>query len=66
MIATIHHRKPKSLGGKREPRNVTLLSPKQHDAWHTLFENMTPEQIAEVINAKYLDPDFQFVVRRKD
>jgi len=30
-----------------------------------LFINFTPERIAEGINKKYFDPDYEFVVRRK-
>jgi len=32
---------------------------------HVLFVNYPPEQIAAEINAKYIDPDFEFVVRKK-
>jgi hypothetical protein len=61
-----HHRKPQSIGGKDRPRNISQLPQKQHQAWHTCFWNLTAEQIAEEINEKYLDPDFIFVVRRRE
>jgi hypothetical protein len=65
-MMTVHHRKPKSLGCKREPNNVRILPfLKKRKAWHMLFINFTPERIAEAINKKYFDPDYEFVVRRK-
>jgi hypothetical protein len=65
-MMTTHHRKPKSLGGNREPKNITRLPHKIHQAWHLLFSALSPDRIAEEINKKYLDPDYEFVVRRKD
>jgi hypothetical protein len=62
---TRHHRKPKSLGGGMNKRNISLLPNKKHDAWHILFRNATPEQIAEEINRWYIDPDFQLIVVRR-
>jgi hypothetical protein len=61
-----HHRKPKSLGGTGEPRNIIWLPTKKHDAFHLLFANKTPQEIADEISTFYLDPDFELVARRKD
>jgi hypothetical protein len=63
---SIHHRKPRSIGGRNEPRNRVLLPCKKHDAWHLLFANFTPERIAEEINRLYLDPDYVIVARKRD
>jgi hypothetical protein len=60
-----HHRKCRSLGGSDHKRNISLVPPAQHRAWHTLFENMTPEMIAFTINEIWLDPDYEFVVRKR-
>jgi hypothetical protein len=60
----IHHRKPSSLGGGNESRNITRVNRKQHMAWHRLFQNWTPEDIAEVINDMWLDPNYKMEVRR--
>jgi hypothetical protein len=62
---TLHHRKPRSLGGRRTRNNLILLPEDKHLAWHVLFVNYPPDQIAAEINAKYIDPDFEFIVRRK-
>lgn len=56
-----HHRKPKSLGGKDDDRNISFVPVKQHRAWHTLFRNESPQEIARRINLAWLDPDFYFV-----
>ncbi len=63
---TRHHRKPRSLGGTAAQTNISRLPPKKHDAWHILFRNLEPEQIAEEINRFYLDPDYEFVAVRKE
>jgi hypothetical protein len=63
---THHHRKPKSLGGIREPRNTSLIPPKKHQAWHLLFSNYAPERIVEEINRLYLDPDYRLIVVRRN
>jgi hypothetical protein len=65
MLKSQHHRKPKSLGGKSNPENVIWLEDKKHLAWHTLFSNMTPYEIATEINKFYLDPDYVFVHLKK-
>ena len=60
-----HHRRPKSLGGKDNYDNISRVSTDQHAAWHRLFANMDPYQIARHINLLWLDPDFYFIVRHK-
>jgi hypothetical protein len=60
-----HHRKPTSMGGTSEERNLSELSVSRHRAWHTLFQNWCPERIAYEINSRYLDPDYEMVVVRK-
>jgi hypothetical protein len=61
---TRHHRKPRSLGGGHQPENISKIKFKFHEAWHLLFGDATPEEIAEEINKKYLDPEFRFAVKR--
>lgn len=60
-----HHRKPRSLGGTRQKGNMSKVSSSKHEAWHTLFQNYTPEKIAQIINDVWLDPDFKLVVERR-
>jgi len=65
----IHHRRPVAQGGRHwEPEtNQVQIRQNQHRAWHTLFQgDMTPDDIACVINHLFLDPRFYFVVRYTD
>ena len=57
-----HHRKPRSLGGTDEKSNISVLPRTRHSAWHTLFQNWSPQRIAEEINERYLDPSVKMVV----
>lgn len=62
----IHHRRPKAQNGGDDPKNISWVRVERHDAWTLLFPgNLTPHDIARIINDKWLDPDFEFVVRRK-
>lgn len=62
---TAHHKKPTSIGGESLDYNISHLPTSKHEAWHTLFQNWTPERIAQEINNRYLDPDYEFVARRR-
>ena len=61
-----HHRKPRSLGGDNSDRNVIHVKSSQHQAWHTLFYNCKPHQIAFIINTTWIDPDYEVVVVKKN
>lgn len=61
---TDHHRKPTSLGGG-EGDNISHLPRSKHMAWHVLFQNWDPIRIAQEINDKYLDPEYEFHVVHK-
>jgi hypothetical protein len=61
-----HHRKPKSVGGKTTARNISRIPINRHQSWHTLFDNKHPDEIAEIINDIYLDPDYEFVCIRRE
>lgn len=63
---TRHHRKPRSIGGKSEPRNIVRIPGNKHAAWHTLFANWVPEKIARIISETYLDPDYELIAIRKE
>lgn len=59
---SIHHRKPRSLGGSSDNRNLSKVDPKQHQAFHTLFENSSVYEIASILNRIWLDPDYHIDV----
>ncbi|MEO5646597.1 MAG: hypothetical protein ABIQ91_03925 [Candidatus Paceibacterota bacterium] len=60
-----HHRLPVSRGGKNTSENISIVSAVAHRAWHTLFGNMTPTEIAKEINANWIDPAYEVCAIRK-
>ena len=60
-----HHRRPVSHGGNSKTYNISYVSPQAHQAWHRLFGNSKPQEIADTINAVWLDYEFEFIVRRR-
>ena len=62
----VHHRKPRSIGGTNEHRNISRVPVHKHRAWHLLFSNFSPEIIAEIISEVWLDPDYKLVAVRRD
>lgn len=60
-----HHRKPKSKGGKGNRKNIVRVNVKEHQAYHVLFRNMQPHEIADVLNHTWIDPKYIFTVRRR-
>lgn len=60
-----HHRKCLSLGGSSHPENISIVDAKTHQAYHRLFGNMRPYQIAEELNRVWIDPAFTFKCLRK-
>ena len=56
-----HHRKCRSHGqGKKG--NVVTVKDYQHKSWHALFLNYDAVKIAEIINLRWIDPDYMFIV----
>ena len=62
---TLHHKKCQSNGGATNSRNCVEIMQFLHNSWHNLFRNYQPDQIAQVINETYLDPDYYFVCIKK-
>lgn len=60
-----HHRKPKSRGGNNHPSNISIVRANQHRAWHVLFGNMMPNEIAQIINSVWISSDWELVARKK-
>ena len=61
-----HHRLPRSRGGGNDVDNLIQVNVTKHRAWHTLFQNYTPEQIAEIITRTWIPKGCQMVVQRKE
>lgn len=64
-VMTEHHRLPESLGGKRTPENISTVEAKKHQAWHILFRNLPAEAIVAIINKKWIDPQWELVLRKR-
>jgi hypothetical protein len=59
-----HHRLPRSKGGGNDTNNLVQVNVTKHRAWHTLFQNYSPEQIADIINRTWIPTNCKMVVRR--
>ena len=59
-----HHRNPVSLGGGDEPDNISVVKKVDHDHWHAMFSNYTPETIAAIISEKWLPKGCRFICER--
>lgn len=59
---TKHHRKCKSKGGLGTPNNISYVPDKLHIAYHKVFGNCTPHQIANILNEHWIDPAFKIIV----
>jgi len=60
-----HHRKPRSRGGSNDPSNLSLVKQSQHRAYHTLFGNMHPHEIAWLLTSVWIDPDYTIIAQKK-
>lgn len=54
-----HHRKPSSIGGSNDARNISVVNKHDHEAWHQLYGNKSAHKITEINNKTWLDPDFK-------
>jgi hypothetical protein len=61
---SIHHRRPKSIGGGNDSRNLLRCSHKQHQAFHLLFQNWEVPRIIEELN-RWIDPEWTITAKRK-
>jgi hypothetical protein len=62
---TKHHRKPVALGGLTTKENISHVTHKRHNAWHTLFGAMTIEEIVEQLNDVWIDPEYKVKLERR-
>lgn len=65
-MTDIHHRRARSIGGKGNKRNCIRVPKNQHEAYHLLFRNYTPEIVAEILNKYWIDPNYQLVCLKRD
>lgn len=61
-----HHRKPQSKGGTNKSSNISRVRRDKHVAYHKLFGNGSPHDVARILNSIWIDPDFMLVVVEKN
>lgn len=60
-MPTRHHILPSSRGGNSSAQNISMLRNKKHQAYHTLFSNMTPDEIITFLVYKCWNKQWQWV-----
>lgn len=60
-----HHRLPRSKGGSNSNSNISLVRKDLHVAYHKLFGNATPDEVAEILNKVWIDPAYKLVAVRR-
>ncbi|MGV9206383.1 MAG: HNH endonuclease [Promethearchaeia archaeon] len=50
---TKHHIIPSSRGGSSKLENICYVPRVEHEKYHALFENQTPEEIIKYLNSKF-------------
>lgn len=60
-----HHRKCRSHGKSEHPENVVLVRKDEHRAFHLLFADMRPHEVAARLSALWIDPEWVLVAQRR-
>lgn len=63
---TKHHRVPRSMGGASTDDNISIVKRKHHEAYHLLFLNGSPEDIARYLNEVWIDPKLELIVKIRE
>ena len=56
-----HHIIPSSRGGNSELENIALVGRKEHECYHKLYGNKTPEEIIEYTVRVFFNDNWKFV-----
>ena len=59
---TKHHITPKSRGGKNTLENICRVQGKEHEKYHYLFDNRTPEEILDYLTNTFWNGDKSYVI----
>lgn len=65
-----HHRRPQSLflpgeTGKDDPKNISIVPVELHRAYHRLFRNFEPKQVAEILTRDWIDSDWVLIAQKR-
>ncbi len=55
---TKHHIIPRSRGGDSSFKNIAKVNHREHDLYHQLFENKTPDEIIAYLNNKFWNNNY--------
>lgn len=61
----VHHKRCVSRGGDDDESNLSIVPVKQHDNYHGLFSNLSPEAIAQVLTERWIPNDWELIARKK-
>jgi len=64
-----HHIIPSSRGGNSSKDNIRVLNVKEHQNYHTLFSNLTPDEIIKLLVEHFWNGQLHWVykaIRRID
>jgi hypothetical protein len=56
-----HHRKPTSMGGNNIPENISVVPVAMHRAYHQLFSNLPPNEVARLLTKTWIDSAFYLI-----
>lgn len=60
---TKHHIIPASRGGTSELENICYVPRVEHEKYHALFENQTPEEIIDYLNDRFWKHNYDIKIR---
>jgi len=60
---TVHHIIPTSKGGDDSEENTCMVRRGEHQNYHQLFANMTPDEIIEYLVSKFWNGNWDYVLR---
>lgn len=56
-----HHIIPRSRGGDNSLENIAGVGKKEHQLYHTLFQNKRPEEIINYLVNEFWNKDWEYV-----
>lgn len=62
---TAHHRKPRSKGGEDTIGNISIVKRKFHEAYHLLFADKSPVEVAKMLTDIWVDPQWEIVAKMR-
>lgn len=61
---TKHHIIPTSRAGKDYEENISYVPKRQHELYHSLFNNRTPQEIVEYLNRDFWNNQYTGIEKK--